>query len=129
MDLSRKVLNLKALIVEDNASFREMLRDKLQTLYPSMIISEAADGDEALQEVDALKPELIFMDIRLPGANGIELTRKIKARCSNIKIIFLTNYDSLEYREAAIRSGGCCYIPKGSLDLIQLENLLNSLLG
>ncbi len=117
------------LIVEDNVSFREMLKEKLQLHFPSMAICEATEGSEALQKVDSLKPELVFMDIRLPGENGIQLTQKIKGRYPNIKIIFLTNYDSLEYREAAIRAGGSCYFPKDSLDLIQIEKLVKSLLA
>jgi DNA-binding NarL/FixJ family response regulator len=127
MGPSGKILNLKTLIVEDNASFREVLKEKLRTLSPSMEVCEAAEGNEALQKVDALKPDLIFMDIRLPGENGLQLSQKIKARYPHTKIIILTNYDALEYREAAIRSGGDCYIPKDSLNYIQIEKLIKSL--
>ena len=125
---SEKILNLKTLIVEDNAFFREMLKEKLQTFSPAMVICEAAEGNEALQKVDDLKPELVFMDIRLPGENGIQLTQKIKAKYPNIKVIFLTSYDSLEYRGAAIRAGGNCYIPKESLGHIKIEKLVKALI-
>lgn len=128
MAFSERILNLKTLIVEDNASFREILKDKLQTLFPSMIVYEAADGIEALQKVDALRPELVFMDIRLPGEGGIQLTQKIKAKYPNTKVIILTSYDSLEYRGAAIQSGGDCYIPKDSLSFIQIERLVKALI-
>jgi YesN/AraC family two-component response regulator len=127
MSFSEKILNLKTLIVEDNASFRGMLKDRLKTLFPSMVIQEAAEGNEALQKVDAFQPDLIFMDIQLPGENGLQLTKKIKTKYLNTKIIILTGYDSLEYREAAIRSGGNCYILKDSLNYVQLENLLKTL--
>jgi DNA-binding NarL/FixJ family response regulator len=128
MALSEKILNLKTLIVEDNASFREILKDKLQTLFPSMVVYEAADGIEALQKVDALRPELVFTDIRLPGENGIQLTQRIKAKYPDTKVIILTSYDSLEYRGAAIQSGGNCYIPKDSLSYIQIEKLVKALI-
>ncbi len=127
MDFLEK--NLKMLIVEDNVSFRVTLKEKLQTLFPSAAIYEAAEGGEAFQKVDSLKPELVFMDIQLPGENGIQLTQKMKAKYPNTKIIFLTGHDSLEYREAAMRSGGSCYLSKDSLDLIQIETLVKSLLG
>ncbi len=127
MGSSGKVLNLKTLIVEDNASFREALKEKLRSLSPSMEVHEAAEGNEALQKVDALKPDFIFMDIRLPGENGLQLSQKIKARYPHTKIIILTNYDALEYREAAIRSGSDCYIPKDSLNYIHIEKLIKSL--
>ncbi len=117
------------LIVEDNVFFREMLKGKLQALFPSSAIYEATEGSEALQKVNSLKPELVFMDIRLPGENGIQFTQKIKGRYPNTRIIILTSYDSLEYREASIQSGGSCYLSKDSLDLIQIEKLVKSLLG
>jgi len=127
MGFPEKVLNLKALIVEDNAIFREMLKEKLQTVSSSMVIDEAAEGKEALEKVEALKPELVFMDIRLPGENGLQLTQKIKAKYPGTKIIFLTSYDSLEYRNAAIRSGASCYISKDSLHCIQIGKLVKSI--
>jgi len=55
------------------------------------------------------------------------LTQKINARYPNTKIIILTSYGSLEYREAAIRSGSSCYIPKDSFDYVQIEKLVKSL--
>jgi len=128
MAFSEKILNLKTLIVEDNASFREILKDKLQTLFSSIVIYEAAEGREALQKLDALEPDLVFMDIRLPGENGIQLTQKIRAKYPNTKVIILTSYDSLEYRGAAIQSGGNCYIPKDSLGYIQIEKLVEALI-
>jgi DNA-binding NarL/FixJ family response regulator len=129
MPCSEKILNLRILIVEDNASFREALKEKLQALSTSMVIDEAAEGSEALQKVDALKPEVVFMDIRLPGENGIQLTQKIKAKYPDTKIVFLTGYDSLEYRGAAMRAGGYCYIPKESLGHVKIENLLKTIIG
>jgi len=128
MGFSEKVLKLRVLIVEDNASFREILKEKLQTVSFSMVIDEATEGREVVEKVEVLKPEVVFMDIRLPGENGLQLTQKIKAKYPNTKVIFLTSYDSLEYRNAAIRSGGSCYISKDSLHCIQIEKLLKSIL-
>ena len=113
--------------MDGDASFREILKEKLRTLFPSMVIFEAGEGNETLGIVDAQKPDLIFMDIRLPGENGIQLTQKIRTRYPNTKVIILTSYDSLEYREAAIRSGAICYISKDSLNYIQIEKLIKSL--
>jgi DNA-binding NarL/FixJ family response regulator len=95
----------KTLIVEDNNSFRQALKSLLSSRYPSMSIKEARDEREALNEVCAFDPDIIFMDIKLPGENGLELTRKIKASHSEVKIIILTSHDLPEYREAA-RAGG-----------------------
>ena len=69
----------RILIVDDNNPFRETLKKTLQVSFPTIAIDGAADGGEALQKVDAFLPDLIFMDIRLPGENGLKLTKKIKA--------------------------------------------------
>ncbi len=126
MDFSGDVSKLKALIVEDNASFRGTLKESLQTLFPSMVIHEAGEGKEALQKVDTFHPELIFMDIRLPGENGLQLTQKIKATYPETKVMILTNYDTQEYREAAVRCGANCFIPKDSMNWELLETLVKS---
>ncbi|HYA91647.1 MAG TPA: response regulator transcription factor [Thermodesulfobacteriota bacterium] len=93
----------KTILVEDSFSFRQIVKINLQDQFPSMDIVEAADGVEALQKIEAHPPNLIFMDISLPGENVLELTRKIKANHPDVIIIILTSHDSPEYREAAIR--------------------------
>jgi two-component system response regulator YesN len=102
----------RILIVEDTHTYRQMLKTTLQESFPTIAIDEAADGGEALQKVDSFLPDLIFMDIKLPGVNGLELTRKIKATHANITIFILTSYDMPEYREAAFQYGADRFFPK-----------------
>jgi CheY-like chemotaxis protein len=92
---------LKVLIVEDSTLFRQLFKETLHDRFPSIEIYEAVDGEEALQKIEVLHPNLIFMDIRLPGENGLELTKKVKTRYPNIIVIILTGYDLPEYREAS----------------------------
>ena len=94
--------------------------------FPTVAVDEAADGDEALQEIDAFLPDLIFMDIKLPGENGLELTKKIKAAHPIITIFILTNYDIPEYREAAFHYGADRFLAKTSFNPIELEELVKS---
>ncbi len=96
---------LRVLLVEDNHTFREAFKNVLNDHFPSMVIEEAANGDEALQKIGATPPHLIFMDIRLPGLNGLELTQRLKKDLPNINIAILTGYDLPEYREAAFQYG------------------------
>ena len=100
----------RTMLVEDNPSFRQLVKLDLQSQFSSMTITEAADGVEAFQEIGSHPPNLIFMDIRLPGENGLELTRRIKADHPDIIIIVLTSYDLPEYREAATRCKANYYI-------------------
>jgi CheY-like chemotaxis protein len=92
---------LKVLIVEDSTLFRQLFKETLHDRFPSIEILEAANGEEALQKVEMLRPHLIFMDIRLPGENGLDLTQKVKTRYPNIIVIILTGHDLPEYREAS----------------------------
>ena len=97
--LSKRIGGFKVLIVEDSTLFRQLLRETLHERFPSTEIHEAVDGEAALREVETSHPDLILMDIRLPGENGIEVTKKVKARYPDIIVIILTGYDLPEYRE------------------------------
>jgi len=119
----------KTLIVEDSHSFRQTLKDSLQALFPSMVIQEAEDGRMVLQKVDVFLPHLIFMDIQLPGENGLSLTRKIRATHPDIKIIIMTSHNGLEYQEAASQCGANHFIQKDSLDQGQIESLIKSFMA
>lgn len=104
----------KTLIVEDNATFRQSLKEVLHTRFPSVVVGEAQDGDEAFQKIDALVPDIIFMDIKLPGENGLHVTQKVKTKYPEAIIIILTYYDSPEHRKAADQCGADYFLPKGT---------------
>ena len=119
----------KTMLVEDNAIFRESLRDSLRLQFPSMEIAEAGNGPEALEKIDSLSPNLIFMDIRLPGQNGLELTEKIKKLYPEIIVIILTNYDLPEYREAAARFKADHFLSKDSMTQQDVNVIVKSILS
>jgi len=116
------------MIVEDNHSFREIVKNYLQLQFPSMDIIEVADGVEALQKIDSHPPNLIFMDIRLPGENGLELTRKIKTSHPHIIIIIFTAHDSPEYREAAARYKANYFLSKNVITTDEIFKLVEIIL-
>ncbi len=119
----------KTMLVEDNTLFRESLRDSLRLQFPSMEIAEAGNGQEAMEGIDSLSPNLIFIDIRLPGQNGLELTEKIKKLFPEIAIIILTSYDLPEYREAAARFKADHFLSKDSMTHQQVNTLVKSILS
>lgn len=118
----------RTLIIDDHASFRQYIKELLIERFPTVFIGEAEDGNEALDKVDILRPDLIFMDIKLPGKNGLELTRIIKEKYPRTKIVVITNHDLLEYREAASEYGADYFIPKGSMDEDGIAALVESFL-
>jgi len=101
-----------ALLVDDNISFRQVLSDILYAYFPLIGIEEAGDWAEVQSKVDYLHPNIIFMDIQLPGVNGLELTKEIKQVYSDIVIVVLSTNDLPEYRQQAFRNGADCYISK-----------------
>ena len=118
----------KTLIVDDNAAIRWILTDILSLQFPTMIIREAAEGKEALQKVEDLQPNLIFMDIGLPHQNGLELTREIKVKYPNIKIVIFSSNSSPEYKEVAYRNGASYYLVKGTNIIGEITSLVESIL-
>jgi DNA-binding NarL/FixJ family response regulator len=118
---------LRVLIVEDNLIFREAFKTRLNDHFQAMAVREASNGDEALQKVGEAPPDLIFMDIHLPGANGLQLTQKIKKDLPNIHIAILTDYDLPEYRQAAVEYGADRFFVKSSFNWDEVEALVKSL--
>ncbi|MBI4596525.1 MAG: response regulator transcription factor [Candidatus Tectomicrobia bacterium] len=118
---------LRVLLVEDNNIFREAFMENLSQHFPSLVIEEAVNSDEALQKINRASPQLIFMDIRLPGMNGLQLTQKIKRDFPNIHIAMLTGYDMPEYRQAALQYGADGFFVKESLKWDEIEALVKSL--
>ena len=110
------------LLVEDNANFRQALSDVLFSYFPLIGVDEAGDGEEALSKVEYQRPNLIFMDVQLPGENGLEITKKIKLVHDDIVIVILTIHDLPEYRQEAFRNGADCFLSKG--DNFFMEDLL-----
>jgi len=119
----------KTLIVEDSALYRKLLKDTLRSRFPSMEIIEAESGEEAMQQISTHPPDLIFMDIKLPGKNGLELTGKIKAKYPDVTVIILTSYDTPEYREAAAQVKADHFLSKGSSSKEGILALVESILA
>jgi len=110
------------LLVEDNVSYRQTLADVLLLHFPFIGVDEAGDGNEALSKVEYLRPNLIFMDIQLPGGNGLDVTREIKRIYGDIVIVILSGSDQPEYRKQAFSSGADYFLSKA--DDCCLENIL-----
>ncbi len=118
----------RILIVDDSALFRQSLKEVLHVRFPSIDIDEATDGEKAKQKIKTSPPDLIFMDINLPGENGLGLTQKIKVRFPSIIITLLTGWNFPEYREASIQCKADYFIFKGSATQENIFALVESVL-
>lgn len=99
---------LSALIVEDEPLLRAELTDQLRALWPELhIAGEVENGIEAVAAIDELKPEIVFLDIQMPGLNGMEVARHIPESC---QVVFVTAY--ADYALAAFDAGASDYLVK-----------------
>ena len=105
---------LNALIIDDDGNFRKYLSNIIGEYFPTFAVNEAADAKESQKIIHDLKPEIIFVDIRLPGKNGITLTKEIKNINHSIIVIIITGYNIPEYRREAKRLGADAFIAKDS---------------
>jgi DNA-binding NarL/FixJ family response regulator len=119
---------INVLIAEDNAAYRQSLHQVLTGRFPFMQITETMDGTDALHQALARRFDLIFMDIRLPQGNGLDLTRAIKAVFVDSIICVITSYDVPEYRDAAFRNGADRFMVKGDSTGEEIVAMVESLL-
>ena len=123
---------VKILIVEDHLYFRETLKECLKRELSWVILEEAANDREALEKVGSFRPDLIFMDICLPEASGLELTREITAKYPDTKVIIMTGYDSTGYQELAAQYGAKGFFSKAEVtekDILALVKPFQPLKG
>src|SRR5215213_6920545 len=117
---------LRILLVDDSAEFLESAARLLMLHHELCIVGRAASGSAALEQVAELNPDLVLMDLAMPGMNGLEATRQIKARPAAPQVVIMTLYDVAEYRAAARAATADGFIAKSSIRS-QLLPLLASL--
>jgi len=119
---------LKALIVEDNAEFSAFLKSLLEIRFPSAMILQASDADEALHHLSLSELDIVLVDISLPGGvSGLGLTEQIRHNGALPPIVILTNYDLPEYRLAATRLGADRFLSKAASTADQIVETVEEL--
>ena len=103
-----------ALIVDDHSGFRGSVSSALHKQFPFIEVDEVSRGVDALRHIQERGADLVLLDIRLPGASGILLTKTIKSGWDGITVVVLSAFDLPQYRQAAFRSGADCFLYKGS---------------
>lgn len=118
---------IRILIVDDHVLVREGLRNLLEGQSDIEVVGEATDGNEAVEKVPKLKPDVILMDITMPGMNGLEATRLIKEQSPEVKVLVLTMHESDEYFFKMLSAGASGYFVKGgsSSELISAVRAVN----
>src|SRR5689334_532469 len=105
---------LRVLIADDHPLFRDGLRTLLSAMPETEVVGEVATGEEAITQAATLQPDVILMDLHMPGLNGIEATRQILATSPHIRILVLTMFEDDDSVFAALRVGARGYLLKGA---------------
>ncbi|MEO7804145.1 MAG: response regulator transcription factor [Actinomycetota bacterium] len=105
-------MTTRVLIVDDQAPFREAARAVVELTDGFEVAGEAETGEDAVETARTLDPDLVLMDVNLPGINGLEATKLILAESNRIVILVLSTYEAEEYAPRVAETGAAAYIPK-----------------
>jgi len=105
-------MSIKVLIADDHVFYREGVHAFLENASDIVVVGEAGNGDEAITKAATLQPQVILMDLKMPGTNGIEATRRVHETNPNIGVLVLTMFDDDDSVFAAMRAGARGYLLK-----------------
>jgi len=103
---------LRILLTDDHTLFRQGLKSLLEAEYDMQVVGEARDGQEAVERALELKPDLVIMDIGMPGLSSFEAVRQIRRVRPETRVLFLTMYDDEDYLAQCLEAGASGYVLK-----------------
>ena len=112
---------VRVLIVDDQEPFRLAARMVVEATEGFDVVGEAETGEDSVAMAAELHPDLVLMDVNLPGINGLEATRQILAGDSPVVVLLLSTYEEEEYAPRAAECGAAAYIPKAVFGPDRLE--------
>ncbi len=112
---------VKILLADDHAMFRAGLRALLEAEGRFEVIGEVSNGDEAVDQVRIQKPDVVVMDLSMPGTNGLDATRRIAALGLSTRVLVLTVHAEEEYLVPVVEAGASGYLTKTSADTDLIE--------
>ncbi len=115
MHRQRTSKHIRTLMVDDHATFLDELECLLAEDREMNVVGRAASGEEALERSRMLRPDLVLMDLAMPGMGGLEATRRLKAETGTPRVIMLSLHEHPVYRMAALDAGADGFIPKSKL--------------
>jgi DNA-binding NarL/FixJ family response regulator len=115
----------QVLIVDDSEPIRERLAALLAESAQIQVVGQAGNSRDAWEAVRFLKPDIVILDIRMPGSNGIALLKQIKARYPEMTVIMLTNFDNTQYRRQCRLLGANYFLNK----TMEFEKIVETITG
>ena len=105
---------IKIMIADDHSMIREGLKNLLELDGDIQVIAEAVDGEDCLNKLQVVKPDVLLLDINMPKKNGLEVLKSLKSKKSKLKVLVLTVHNEIEYLMKAVDIGVNGYVLKGS---------------
>jgi DNA-binding NarL/FixJ family response regulator len=109
------VANVRVLVVDDQGLFRDVMGLVVEETEGFLLVGSAASAEELLATVAALRPDLVLMDVNLPGIDGMEATRRLRSAAWSPVVVLLSTYDEVDFGGQALDCGAVAYIPKAAL--------------
>ena len=119
-------MTVRVLIVDDQEPFRLAARTVVELTDGFEVVGEAETGEDSVAMTADLHPDLVLMDVNLPGINGLEATRQILSNEDGVVVIMLSTYEAEEYAPRAAEAGAAAYIPKAEFGPDRLEEAWGS---
>jgi DNA-binding NarL/FixJ family response regulator len=105
---------IRALIADDHALVRAGIRALLERIDSVSVIAETGEGSEALHLIKELKPDVVLLDVTMPGLSGLEVLAESRKHLPDVRVIILTVHDEAEYAMQALRAGAAGFLPKSA---------------
>ncbi len=115
--------SVRVLIVDDQVPFRRAAQAVVESTDAFVVIGAVATGEDALTAVAELEPDLVLMDVNLPGIDGMEASRLLRASHPHVSVILLSSYDEAEFADLTADSGAAAYVPKSAFGPDRLETV------
>ena len=119
---------IRVVLADDHTLVRNGIRALLEKIQGVQVVAEAADGREALELIEAKRPDVALMDINMPGLNGIETTANIKRRFPETRVLILSVHSAGDFVSQALRAGASGYLPKDATPM-ELEFALRAVVN
>ena len=120
---------IRILIADDHGVLRAGLRALLSAEPDLEVVDEAADGEETLRLASELSPEVVLLDISMPGASGIEITRRLKQALPETRVLILTVHEDESLLQEAIRAGASGYVIKRAVESELIDSIRANVVG